>query len=150
MADDERAQPGPAAMAPARRRAAPPVPRAADRVLRVDVGQAPGRRRAAARSPGLVSALVLNKRLRCQPVDISYGRIVARRTLPDGRSLACATIALGAAVRWDRYWRRSSMGKCQQHDEHSFSNYHPPMTAQLPNTFQIRRLFGNARKNKSS
>lgn len=59
-----------------------------------------------------VERLVLNKMLRCQPVDRSYSRVVARCTLPDGRSLSCATIAAGAAVRWDRYWRRYKMGKC--------------------------------------
>lgn len=69
--------------------------------------------RAAARSQRLVSALVLNKRIRCQPLDTSYGRIVARCTLPDGRSLACAAIAAGAAVRWDRYWQINGMGKCR-------------------------------------
>jgi len=68
--------------------------------------------RAAARSQRLVSALVLNKRIRCQPVDLSYNRIVARCTLPDGRSLSCAAIAAGAAVRWGRYWRQSGMGMC--------------------------------------
>lgn len=60
----------------------------------------------------IVEALVLNKTLRCQPVDRSYSRVVARCTLPDGRSLSCATIAAGAAVRWDRYWRRYKMGGC--------------------------------------
>lgn len=60
----------------------------------------------------IVESLVLNKTLRCQPVDRSYSRVVARCTLPDGRSLSCATIAAGAAVRWDRYWRRYKMGGC--------------------------------------
>lgn len=35
----------------------------------------------AARRHRLVVALTLNKRLRCQPVDTSYGRIVARSML---------------------------------------------------------------------
>lgn len=43
----------------------------------------------------------------------SYQRVVARCTLPDGRSLSCATIAAGAAVRWDRYWRQYGMGECR-------------------------------------
>ena len=68
--------------------------------------------RAATRSRQLVSTLVLCQRLRCQPVDTSYNRIVARCTLPDGRSLSCATIAAGAAVRWDKYWREYGMGGC--------------------------------------
>ena len=54
---------------------------------------------AAARSQCLVCAHFLNKRLRCEMVDTIYGRIVARCTLPDGRSFACATIGAGAAVR---------------------------------------------------
>lgn len=57
--------------------------------------------RAAARSQRIVSSLVLGKRLSCQPVGKSYNRVVARCTLPDGRSLSCAAIAAGAAVRCD-------------------------------------------------
>ena len=57
----------------------------------------------------------LGKRLMCQPVDRSYRRVVARCTLPDGRSVSCALIAAGAAVRWDRYWVRYGMGGCEQH-----------------------------------
>ena len=69
--------------------------------------------RAAARSRQIVSRLTLNRRLSCQPVDRSYSRVVARCTLPDGRSLSCATIAAGAAVRWNTYWRRYRMGECR-------------------------------------
>ncbi len=69
--------------------------------------------RAAARSQRIVSVLVVGKRLTCQPTGMSYSRIVARCTLPDGRSLSCAAIAAGAAVRWDRYWRRYGMGECR-------------------------------------
>ena len=69
--------------------------------------------RAAARSQRIVSSLVLGKRLACQPTGKSYSRIVARCTLPDGRSLTCAAIAAGAAVRWDRYWRQYGMGDCR-------------------------------------
>lgn len=69
--------------------------------------------RAAARSQQIVERLTLNRRLTCQPVGTSYKRIVARCTLPDGRSLSCATIAAGAAVRWDRYWRRYGMSECR-------------------------------------
>jgi endonuclease YncB( thermonuclease family) len=68
--------------------------------------------RAAARSQQIVSRLTLHKRLACQPVGTSYKRIVARCTLPDGRSLSCAAISAGAAVRWDRYWRQYRMGAC--------------------------------------
>ncbi|HYD23841.1 MAG TPA: hypothetical protein VEB68_03525 [Croceibacterium sp.] len=35
-----------------------------------------------------------------------YGRAVIEGRLADGRDLACALIASGAAVRWDRYWPR--------------------------------------------
>ena len=60
----------------------------------------------------IAERLTLGKRLMCQPVDTSYRRVVARCTLPDGRSLSCALIAAGAAVRWDRYWVRYGMGGC--------------------------------------
>ena len=66
----------------------------------------------ARRSQRLVERLTLNKSLRCEPVDRSYKRVVARCTLPDGRSLSCATVAAGAAQRWDSYWRRYRMGGC--------------------------------------
>lgn len=69
---------------------------------------------AARRSKQIVERLVLRKRLTCQPVDRSYKRVVARCTLPDGRSLSCAAIAAGAARRWDSYWRRYRMGECRQ------------------------------------
>ncbi|WP_267389259.1 hypothetical protein [Sphingomonas sp. GC_Shp_3] len=69
--------------------------------------------RAAARSQQIVSRLVLGKWLTCLPMGRSYQRVVARCTLPDGRSLSCATIAAGAAVRWDRYWRQYGMGECR-------------------------------------
>lgn len=69
--------------------------------------------RAAERSQQIVSRLVLGKRLTCLPMGKSYQRVVARCTLPDGLSLSCATIAAGAAVRWDRYWRRYRMGECR-------------------------------------
>ena len=60
-----------------------------------------------------VARLVLGKRLICLPMGKSYQRLVARCTLPDGRSLSCATLAAGAAVRWDWYWRRYRMGECR-------------------------------------
>ncbi|MFK3888491.1 thermonuclease family protein [Sphingomonas sp. NPDC079357] len=69
--------------------------------------------RAARRSQQIVARLALGKRLVCQPVDRSYERVVARCRLPDGRSLSCAAVAAGAAVRWDRYWRRYGMGGCR-------------------------------------
>jgi len=67
---------------------------------------------AAKRSQQIVERLVLRKTLRCEATGKSYSRMVARCTLPDGRSLSCAAIAAGAAVRWDRYWRQYGMGKC--------------------------------------
>jgi endonuclease YncB( thermonuclease family) len=69
--------------------------------------------RAAARSRQIVSRLVLGKRLTCLPMGRSYQRVVARCTLADGRSLSCAVIAAGAAVRWGRYWRQYHMGGCR-------------------------------------
>ncbi|WP_260598237.1 thermonuclease family protein [Sphingomonas endolithica] len=66
----------------------------------------------AKRSRAIMKRLVVRKTLTCQPVDKSYARIVARCTLPDGRSLSCAAIAAGAATRWDSYWRRYRMGGC--------------------------------------
>ncbi len=69
--------------------------------------------RAAARSQRIVERLTLHQLLSCQPEGRSYRRIVARCTLPDGRSLSCAAIAAGAAVRWDRYWRQYRMGECR-------------------------------------
>lgn len=61
------------------------------------------------RSRDITASIVLHKTLTCEPVGKSYARIVARCTLPDGRSLSCALIAHGAAVKWDRYWRRYRM-----------------------------------------
>lgn len=69
--------------------------------------------RAAAASQRVAQRLTLHRRLTCQPVDRSYKRVVARCTLPDGRSLSCAMLAVGAATRWDTYWRRYGMGACR-------------------------------------
>lgn len=68
---------------------------------------------AADRSRQIVERLVLRQSLNCQPMGRSYARVVARCTLPDGRSLSCAVIAAGAAVRWDRYWRQYRMAACR-------------------------------------
>ena len=67
---------------------------------------------AAKRSQRIVERLVLRKTLKCDSTGKSYGRVVARCALPDGRSLSCAVIASEAAVRWDRYWRQYRMGEC--------------------------------------
>jgi endonuclease YncB( thermonuclease family) len=67
----------------------------------------------AARSQRIVEKMTLNRSMTCQPVGKSYTRVVARCTLPDGRSLSCAVIAAGAATRWDSYWRRYGMGECR-------------------------------------
>jgi endonuclease YncB( thermonuclease family) len=67
----------------------------------------------AQRSQQIVERLTLGKSMECQPVDRSYARVVARCTLPDGRSLSCAIVAAGAATRWDIYWRRYRMGECR-------------------------------------
>lgn len=68
---------------------------------------------AAERSRSVVERLVLRRTLACRPVARSYKRVVARCTLPDGRSLSCAAIAAGAASRWDLYWRRYRMSDCR-------------------------------------
>lgn len=68
--------------------------------------------RRAAASQRIAARLTLGEALACQPVDRSYSRVVARCTLPDGRSLSCALIAAGAATRWASYWARYRMGNC--------------------------------------
>lgn len=68
---------------------------------------------AAERSRLIVERLVMRTTLRCEATGRSYRRVVARCILPDGRSLSCAAIASGAAVRWDRYWREYRMGECR-------------------------------------
>jgi len=67
----------------------------------------------AARSRQIVERIVLHQTMNCEPMGMSYKRVVARCTLADGRSLSCAVIAAGAAVRWDRYWRQYRMGDCR-------------------------------------
>lgn len=66
---------------------------------------------AAARSQQIVSRLVLGKRLSCLPMGQNYQRVVARCTLPDGRSLPvprsrlalpCAGIDTGGDMAWAR------------------------------------------------
>lgn len=57
--------------------------------------------------------LIYRQRLTCRQVDVSYRRIVATCTLPDGRSLSCAVVAAGAAVVWPAYWRRYGLGACR-------------------------------------
>lgn len=61
----------------------------------------------------IAERLVLHKTLTCLPVGTSYNRVVARCTLPDGRSLSCALIASEAAVKWPSYWIRYKMGECR-------------------------------------
>lgn len=67
----------------------------------------------AERSRVVVERLIFHQTMVCQPMGKSYSRVVARCTLQDGRSLSCAILAAGAAVRWDRYWRRYHMGECR-------------------------------------
>lgn len=59
------------------------------------------------------ASLIMGRTIRCEAVGQSYRRIVARCTLPDRRSLSCTLISHGAAVRWDRYWTRYRMGRCE-------------------------------------
>lgn len=68
---------------------------------------------AAERSRRIVERLTLHRTMRCQATGKSYSRVVARCMLPDGRSLSCAVLAAGAAVRWESYWRRYGMGECR-------------------------------------
>jgi len=68
---------------------------------------------AATRSQQIVERIVLHQTMTCQPMGTSYSRVVARCTLGDGRSLSCAVVTAGAAVRWDRYWRQYRMGECR-------------------------------------
>uniref|UniRef100_UPI0035CA6B1E thermonuclease family protein n=1 Tax=uncultured Sphingomonas sp. TaxID=158754 RepID=UPI0035CA6B1E len=68
---------------------------------------------AAERSRVIVERLTLHQTMSCQRIGKSYSRVVARCTLEDGRSLSCAILAAGAAVRWDSYWRRYRMQKCR-------------------------------------
>ncbi len=56
--------------------------------------------------------LTLGKQLSCQMVGAIYKRVVARCTLPDGRSLSCRALAAGPATRWKRYWQQYQMGEC--------------------------------------
>ena len=68
--------------------------------------------RTAEASRTIVERLVLGRTMTCVPVDRSYKRVVDRCTLPDGRSLTCATIAAGAAQKWEAYWRRYKLQPC--------------------------------------
>ena len=68
---------------------------------------------AANRSQQIAERLVLRQTLTCQPVGMSYARVVARCKLADGRSLSCVAIAAGGATRWHRYWRQYRMGECR-------------------------------------
>ena len=56
--------------------------------------------------------LIYRRRLTCQPVGMSYRRVVARCAV-NGVDLSCASIAAGAAVRWERYWVAYRMGVCR-------------------------------------
>lgn len=58
------------------------------------------------------SGLVLNSRLACEAVEVRDRTESAKCRLPDGRDLACAWIAAGAATRWERDWRRYRLGQC--------------------------------------
>lgn len=68
---------------------------------------------AAEHARDIVSRMVLNRTLQCEPYGMSYARVVARCTLPDGRDLSCAVIAAGAGARWDRYWQRYRLPECR-------------------------------------
>ncbi len=66
----------------------------------------------ARQSQQIIERMVLNRTMTCRPVGRSWERVVARCTLPDGRSLTCAAIAAGAATRWESYWRRFRLKEC--------------------------------------
>lgn len=69
---------------------------------------------AADRSREIVERMLLRETITCQPLGKSYARVVARCIMADGRSLSCAVIAAGAAVRWARFWRQYRMGACRR------------------------------------
>ena len=54
---------------------------------------------AADRSQQIVERLGPHQPITCQPVGMSYARVVARCILADGRLLSCAAITAAAAVR---------------------------------------------------
>jgi endonuclease YncB( thermonuclease family) len=60
----------------------------------------------------IVERLTLHRSLTCEPFGKSYDRVVARCRFADGRDLACTIIAVGAATRWDRYWRGYKLPDC--------------------------------------
>lgn len=68
--------------------------------------------RKAAAARDIVWRLVWRTTLTCAPLDRSHARTVARCTLPDGRDLRCAIIALGAADHWPKYERRYRLAPC--------------------------------------
>jgi endonuclease YncB( thermonuclease family) len=67
----------------------------------------------AVRARRWLATVALRQRLTCRPVDRSYARIVATCRLPNGRDLSCELVGVGAAVRWDRYWRKYALEPCR-------------------------------------
>lgn len=68
--------------------------------------------RLAAAARDIVWRLTFDTTLQCEPLDRSYRRTVARCTLPDGRDLRCAVIALGAAAHWPKFERLYRLAPC--------------------------------------
>jgi endonuclease YncB( thermonuclease family) len=60
----------------------------------------------------IVSRMVLGKNLRCRRVGVSYDRIVATCTLPNGADLGCSIVRSGAAVEWPKYQVRYRLRSC--------------------------------------
>jgi endonuclease YncB( thermonuclease family) len=66
-----------------------------------------------ARAKPIAERMVLGQVLRCDRVDVSWGRVVADCRLPDGRSLSCTLLGTGAVAWQAEYARRYRMeGRC--------------------------------------
>lgn len=58
--------------------------------------------------------LIEGRTLDCEEMDLDrYGRTVARCMLPDGRDLACALVAMGAARDWPKFSKGAYAG-CEE------------------------------------
>lgn len=64
------------------------------------------------RAKPAVERLVLGRTLRCRRVGVSYDRVVADCTLPNGAGLSCAIVRTGAAAWWPKFARQYRMRGC--------------------------------------
>lgn len=60
--------------------------------------------------------MLKGRKLRCEPVGRSWGRVVARCTL-NKHDVGCTLIAAGAAVEWPEYRVRYGLAKCGGGDD---------------------------------